>query len=61
MTLQYRKSSSLKQSVVDWEAFDETLYQVNPAFSDPRFDSLKHVLTVLSSSNAEQEVEQVRP
>ena len=32
---------------------------MDPRFSDPRFDSLKHVLTVLSSNNAEQEVEEV--
>jgi hypothetical protein len=45
---------------MDWEAFDETLARVDPRFSDPRFDSLKHVLTVLSSNNAEAEVEEVR-
>ncbi|KAL4857163.1 Serine/threonine-protein kinase PRP4 [Chlorella vulgaris] len=47
-------------SKVDWEAFDETLARVDPCFSDPRFDSLKHVLTVLSSKNPEQEVEELR-
>jgi hypothetical protein len=45
---------------MDWEAFDETLARVDPRFSDPRFDSLKHVLTVLSSNNAEAEVEELR-
>ena len=32
---------------------------MDPCFSRPNFDSLKHVLTVLSSNNAEQEVEEV--
>lgn len=62
--LQYRKSASFggarAKAAVDWEAFDEALARVDPCFSDPRFDSLKHVLTVLSSNNAEQEVEEVR-
>jgi hypothetical protein len=64
--LQYRKSTSFgsgsslrAKAAVDWEAFDEALARVDPCFSDPRFDSLKHVLTVLSSNNAEQEVEEV--
>lgn len=62
--LQYRKSApsgaaQAAGSKVDWEAFDETLARVDPCFSDPRFDSLKHVLTVLSSKNPEQEVEEV--
>lgn len=64
MSLQYRRSSvgggDAKPPAVDWELFEETLARVDPCFSDPRFDSLKHVLTVLSSSNAEQEVAEVR-
>jgi hypothetical protein len=60
MSLRYHKSTSgLKQEAVDWEVFDEELSRVAPCFSDPRFDSLKHVLTVLSSNNAEQEVAEV--
>ena len=60
MSLRYHKStSSVKQEAVDWEVFDEELSRVAPCFSDPRFDSLKHVLTVLSSNNAEQEVAEV--
>lgn len=61
--LQYRRSTTgggAKPAAVDWELFEETLARVDPCFSDPRFDSLKHVLTVLSSSNAEQEVAEVR-
>ncbi len=62
MALQYRRSATGgggKSAAVDWELFEETLARVDPCFSDPRFDSLKHVLTVLSSSNAEQEVAEV--
>ncbi|PRW57112.1 exocyst complex component SEC8 [Chlorella sorokiniana] len=63
MSLQYHRSASGgggKPAAVDWELFEETLARVDPCFSDPRFDSLKHVLTVLSSSNAEQEVAELR-
>ena len=64
MALQYRRSATGggggKAPAVDWELYEETLARVDPRFSDPRFDSLKHVLTVLSSSNAEQEVAEVR-
>ena len=60
MALQYRSSSSAATPApVDWEVFEEELSRVDPCFSRPNFDSLKHVLTVLSSNNAEQEVEEV--
>jgi len=60
--LQYRRRTSEGEgsAPVDWEEVDEELSRVNPAFRDPRFDSLKHVLNVLSSENAEAEVEEVR-
>ncbi|KAL4452048.1 hypothetical protein ABPG75_007710 [Micractinium tetrahymenae] len=62
--LQYRKSSSGglggRGSPVDWEHFDEEMSRVDARFSNPKFDSLRHVLTVLSSSNAEQQVEEMR-
>lgn len=61
--LQYNRSRSSEGSsvpAVDWDEVDEELSRVSPAFRDPRFDSLKHVLTVLSSENAEVELEQVR-
>lgn len=56
--LQYRRSQS-GRAAVDWEAYEETLARVDPRFADPRFDSLKHVLTVLSSPSAEQELAEV--
>eukprot|EP00887_Chlorella_sp_A99_P002121 scaffold21.g2121.t1 len=60
--LTYRRSSTGGERLppVDWEAVDEELARVNPDFTDPRFDSLKHVLNVLSSSNAEAELEELR-
>ena len=58
MSLQYRKVGG--KPAVDWEAFEETLCSLNPEYANPKFDSLKHVLTVLGSNNAELEVEQVR-
>ncbi|GAB4819189.1 hypothetical protein N2152v2_006235 [Parachlorella kessleri] len=60
--LQYRRRTSEGEgsAPVDWEEVDEELSRVNPAFRDPRFDSLKHVLNVLSSENAEAEVEELR-
>ena len=56
--LQYRRSASWPRGV-DWEAYEETLARVDPRFADPRFDSLQHVLAVLSSPSAEQEVAEV--
>jgi hypothetical protein len=60
--LQYHKSTSAggRRDPVDWEAFDDALARVDPRFSDARFDSLKHVLSVLGSSQAEAELEEVR-
>lgn len=62
--LQYRKSASgglggLGGAAVDWEHFDDEMSRVDARFSNPKFDSLRHVLTVLSSSSAEREVEDV--
>ncbi len=57
--LQYRRSSAEAGTGVDWYEVDGELSRVNPAFRDPRFDSLKHVLNVLSSENAEAELEEV--
>jgi hypothetical protein len=59
--LQYRRRSSEAEGSppVDWDEVDEELSRVNSAFREPRFDSLKHVLNVLSSENAEAEVEEV--
>lgn len=58
--LQYkRRSSDSSVPAVDWDEVDEEISRVNPAFRDPRFDSLKHVLTVLSSENADAELEEV--
>lgn len=59
-TLQYRRRSTDPDAPpVDWDEVDAGLARVNPAFRDPRFDSLKHVLTILGSETAEADVEEV--
>lgn len=51
----------LGQSVrMDWDAIDDMLYKIPPEFKDPRFDSLRHVLNIISSVNAEARVDEVR-
>lgn len=44
---------------MDWEAVDEELASVPPEFKDPRFDSLRHVLNILSAVDAEAALEEV--
>lgn len=44
---------------VDWDNLDEELDRIPAEFKDPRFDSLRHVLNVLSAVDAEAAVEQV--
>lgn len=44
---------------MDWDKIDEELYKVAPEFKDPRFDSLRLVLSIVSSVNAEARVEEV--
>ena len=45
---------------MDWDAIDDVLYKIAPEFKDPRFDSLRHVLNIISSVNAEARVDEVR-
>jgi hypothetical protein len=45
---------------MDWDAIDDEMYKVAPEFKDPRFDSLRLVLNIVSSVNAEAKVEEVR-
>ena len=43
-----------------WDAIDDELYRLPPELKDPRFDSLRHVLSIVSSVNAESSVDEVR-
>ena len=42
-----------------WDAIDDELYRLPPELKDPRFDSLRHVLNIVSSVNAESSVAEV--
>ena len=42
-----------------WDAIDDELYKLPPELKDPRFDSLRHVLNIVSSVNAESSVDEV--
>ena len=44
---------------VDWDVVDEELDKVSEEFKDPRFDSLRHVLDILSAVDAEAALEEV--
>ena len=44
---------------MNWDDIDDMLYKVAPEFKDPRFDSLRHVLNIISSVNAEARVDEV--
>ncbi len=44
---------------MDWDAIDDEMYKVAPEFKDPRFDSLRLVLSIVGSVNAEAKVEEV--
>ena len=44
---------------VDWDKVDEELDRVPAEFKDPRFDSLRHVLYILSAVDAEAGKEEV--
>ncbi|CAL5223746.1 g6307 [Coccomyxa viridis] len=43
-----------------WDAIDDELYRLPPELKDPRFDSLRHVLSIVSSVNAESSVAELR-
>ena len=45
---------------LDWDEVDEGLYVIPQIFKNPRFDSLKHVLTVLGAVDSEAALEEVR-
>lgn len=45
---------------VDWDAVDDELDKIPPELKDPRFDSLRHVLNILSAVDAEAALEEVR-
>lgn len=44
---------------VDWDVVDESLYLIPAVYKDARFDSLKHVLTVLGAVDSEAALEEV--
>ena len=44
---------------VDWEAVDDELDKIPAELKDPRFDSLRHVLNILSAVDAEAALEEV--
>lgn len=45
---------------VDWAAVDKELRRVPADYKNPKFDSLKHVLTVLSAVDSEGALGEVR-
>ena len=53
-------TSLIQPSKVDWDLVDEELDKVSEEFKDPRFDSLRHVLDILSAVDAEAALEEVR-
>lgn len=57
--LSTRMTSLIQQSKVDWDLVDEELDKVPEEFKDPRFDSLRHVLDILSAVDAEAALEEV--
>ena len=44
---------------VDWDTIDDELDKIPPELKDPRFDSLRHVLNILSAVDAEAALEEV--
>lgn len=53
-------ASLIGPSRVDWDVVDEELDRVPEEFKDPRFDSLRHVLDILSAMDAEAALEEAR-
>lgn len=45
---------------VDWDVVDDELYQIPAVYKDGRFDSLKHVLTVLGAVDSEAALDELR-
>lgn len=52
-------ASLIQSAKVDWDFVDEELDRVPEEFKDPRFDSLRHVLDILSAVDAEAALEEV--
>lgn len=46
--------------VVDWDAVDDELDKIPSELKDPRFDSLRHVLNILSAVDGEAALEELR-
>ena len=53
--------ATLLQSRVDWDLVDEELDRVPEEFKDQGFDSLRHVLDILSAVDADAALEEVKP
>ena len=51
--------SGLVAGQIDWDVVDEELYHIPAEYKDQRFDSLKHVLTVLGAVDSEGALEEV--
>lgn len=49
----------IRRAAVDWDAVDAELQGIPSSFKEPRFDSVKHVLSLLSDERAEQELARV--
>jgi hypothetical protein len=45
---------------LDWAAIDAQLARIPKDYFDPRFDSIKHVLSILGAVDSEVQVDQVR-
>ncbi|KAL6779653.1 SEC8 [Auxenochlorella protothecoides x Auxenochlorella symbiontica] len=50
----------IRRAAVDWDAVDAELQGIPSSFKEPRFDSVKHVLSLLSDERAEQELARLR-
>jgi len=55
-----RTTNSAPELHIDWDEVHRTLETVDPSFSDPRFDPLKHALKLLGSITAEREINELR-
>ena len=44
---------------LDWDVIDDELYHIPAAYKEPKFESLKHVLTVLGGTDSEAALQEV--
>ena len=61
--MQRSESNALERSRprrVDWAAVDAQLRRVPADYKNPKFDSFRHVLTVLGAVDSEGAIEEVR-